>query len=385
MKPAIVVVAYNRAKSLKRILYSISKGNYSNLNNIELIISIDRGNNDDVLNVANEFIWEYGTKTVIYQESNLGLRAHILKCGALTKKYGSIILLEDDLYVSPEFYKYACQALEFSVNKEYIGGISLYNHKINVLVNEPFTPNEDGYDNWYFQLASSWGQAWSETQWDMFIEWYEDNKNRKLNSNNFPEYISNWPETSWLKYYTKYLVENDRYFLYPKVSFSTNFSDKGTHVGTDNTDFQVPLQMDTLRKYKFSKLSESNSLYDVYFENKMLAKHLDIKNEDICIDLYGYKTINDERFYLTRKILDYKILKSYGCCFRPHDINIIFSMNGEDFFLYDTQKTDINNINKKEKEFRKLRYILKVKTNQQYISLIKMLINKSINRILKHN
>ena len=56
-------------------------------------------------------------------------------------------------------------AMEFSVNKKYIGGISLYNHELNVHTKENFKALDDGYDNWYFQFASSWGQAWSKANW----------------------------------------------------------------------------------------------------------------------------------------------------------------------------------------------------------------------------
>ena len=46
----IVVVAYNRANSLKRILKFISQGFYPD-GNIPLIISIDKGDNDDVIKI----------------------------------------------------------------------------------------------------------------------------------------------------------------------------------------------------------------------------------------------------------------------------------------------------------------------------------------------
>ena len=88
----IVVVAYNRIESLKRILGSLLQAEYPD-QGTELIISIDRGDNADVLDYANAFSWPFGEKQVIYKEENLGLKRHILKCGGLTRAHDGIILL----------------------------------------------------------------------------------------------------------------------------------------------------------------------------------------------------------------------------------------------------------------------------------------------------
>ena len=55
----IVVVAYNRIESLKRILGSLLQAEYP-AQGAELIISIDRGDNADVLDYARAFSWPFG-------------------------------------------------------------------------------------------------------------------------------------------------------------------------------------------------------------------------------------------------------------------------------------------------------------------------------------
>ena len=173
---ALVIVAFNRPKSLSRILRSIGAASYPQ-RSVPLIISIDRGeNNSDVLEIAENFNWPFGEKKVVYQEKNLGLRSHILKCGDFSNEYGSVIILEDDLFVSPNFYNFSRNALDFSNGRQYLGGISLYNHEFNVHAQENFKALDDGYDNWYFQFASSWGQAWSKEQWNEFKNWYSGNQ-----------------------------------------------------------------------------------------------------------------------------------------------------------------------------------------------------------------
>ena len=58
--PAIVIIAYNRADSLKRLLSSIARADYSDTSDITLIISIDKGNNEDVIRAAEDFSWLHG-------------------------------------------------------------------------------------------------------------------------------------------------------------------------------------------------------------------------------------------------------------------------------------------------------------------------------------
>ncbi|WP_282118132.1 glycosyltransferase [Maribacter aquivivus] len=345
ISPAIVIIAYNRKKSLKRLLTSLENANYPN-NDITLIISIDKSDsNEDVLELSNDFKWKFGNKRIIYQKQNLGLKKHILKSMSFALEYGSMIMLEDDLYVSPDYYNYACQALAFSSENEKIAGISLYNHQFNVHKQENFTAIEDGYDNWYFQFASSWGQAWNAKQIQYFLNWY----NQKQDIDKIiglPTYVRNWPKKSWLKYFIAYTISKDKFFIYPKISLTTNFGDEGANMDISNTYYQVPLFLGSNKKYNFSTITESNSIYDAYFENLKICKALSLNRNEITIDLYGNKPMNlDKRYLLSPIKFNFKILKSFGRSFKPHDLNIINNIEGSDFFLYDTKINESNNIN----------------------------------------
>lgn len=326
---------------MTRLLRSLAEARYSRTD-IELIISIDKAeNNQDVLHVAEEFEWVNGTKKIVYQEENLGLRKHILKCGSLSLEYGAVIVLEDDLFVSPNFYTFTEQALHFSAKQESIGGVSLYNHQLNVHTRDNFMALEDGYDNWYFQFASSWGQAWTKEQWEGFMAWYDKNPDIG-NNNNVPAYVRSWSPKSWLKYNIAYLIERDLYFLYPKVAVATNFSDAGTHVGNDSTIYQVPLDYSNKQEYHFSIPEESLAVYDGFYENKTLYKGLGLSEEEVCIDLFGYKSSVTKKYLLSSKILNYRIEKSFGRSLKPHEDNIFQQISGNDFFLYNTTKKEEN-------------------------------------------
>ena len=198
MNIPIVVVAYNRTNTLQRLLSSLSKAYFPF--STRLIISIDGGGPVNVIQTAKNFFWEHGQKEILEYSENLGLRKHILSCGAISKKYDGIILLEDDLYVSPWFYTYALSAARFYRGCKDISGIALYSPRYNETAFLPFYPLNDGSDTFFMQLACSWGQIWLSEQWSEFENWYNKNRNEELIRNEtLPINIKLWPETSWKK------------------------------------------------------------------------------------------------------------------------------------------------------------------------------------------
>ena len=340
-RPAIVAIAYDRPVALKRLLDSIEHAYYPDDVSPVLVISIDKSDSDDVLKVAREFEYTHGEKVIMARPERMGLREHVLSCGDLTGQYGSIIVLEDDLFVAPCFYEYACAALDFADRDDRIGAISLYDHRFNVHKRESFCAIDDGFDNYYLQLASSGGQAYSRKQWAGFITWYKANKDRDLADPYVPENVSGWSDRSWLKYYIVYLIRTNKYCLYPRVSLTTNFGDIGSHADKADTDLQVPISGSRRSRCDFSTLDSSGAVYDPFFDPAGYG-------EDTIVDLYGIKPVQDMiraskndpdgvkiTKVLSSKRLPYKVLKNYGRQMRPIDANIRHNIKGADFFLYD--------------------------------------------------
>lgn len=358
MKPAIIAIAYNRPEALKRLLCSIENAVFPEGDTCELIISVDKSDSDDVVRVANEFVYTHGKKTVLARSERMGLREHVLACGDLTQNYDSIIVLEDDLYVSPHFYGYAVDALTFSEGDDRIGAVSLYNHLFNVHTREPFEAIDDGYDNYYLQIASSWGQAYTAKQWNAFRKWYDRNSNKSLVHPLVPANISGWSDRSWLKYYIVYLIETGKYCLYPRVSMTTNFADEGTHACKQDNDLQVPLAGGNIRRTEFSTLDVSHAVYDPFFEPVGYMENGCVKfafsdpkireHEPVLTDLYGSKPVerivsdlkgNTEiRYVLSSASLPYSRIGGFGRRMRPLEANIVYNVSGDVFHLYDLGK-----------------------------------------------
>ena len=334
-KPVIVVVAYNRPGSLERIFFSLKK--LKNISSTKLIISIDNKapENYSVRDIALAFEWPFGEKEVIYNEKRLGLRNHVLQCGDLSIKYGSVIILEDDLFVSPYMYEYAVQALEYYGNDDKIGGISLYNPTLEEITQMPFSPINDDSDVYFMQFPSSLGQAWTKKHWELFREWLP--KNQDISNVLIHKHIINWPKTSWKKYFTAYLAAGDKYFVFPRISLTTNFNDPGTHeIRNINFNWQAHLRIEH-DNYRFKMLSTSHCIYDSYYEIlPSTIKHYSskLKDYDFEIDLYGRKDLKkiSKPLVITSRPVKNAIW-SYKRALKPHEMNIIFELEGNDLFF----------------------------------------------------
>ena len=338
MKPVIVVVGYNRPKSLGRLLYSIENAIYKE-NNIKLIISLDKAINEkEVLEVANSFIWTHGEKEIRTFEERQGLRKHILACGELTNIYDAVIILEDDLIVSQNFYEYTKEALKYYQDKKCITGIALYSHEWNGYARRNFVPIADQYDTYLGQYSITWGQCWTKKWWNNFKEWYNKHEDKLEYNPNIPPSINRWSDKSWGKYFVSYIVEENKYYVIPRISYSTNCSDVGEHVKISENIHQVRLMNGVVENYVFAPVEKAQK-YDIFFENKKLKLNFkeEIQKEGVVIDLAGIgRNAGKNRYILTTLELPYTIVKSYGLQLRPYEMNVINNIPGSEIFLYDT-------------------------------------------------
>lgn len=334
---SIVVSAYNRKHSLERCLKALSKGIYTD--EVRLIISIDRSDtNRSIVDIANQFSWIYGRKKVIYQDQPLGLKDHILACGDLTERYGTIIMLEDDIYVSPLFYDYAKQAARYYWNDEKIAGISLYSPKYNETAKLPFEPLQSRYDVYFGGAPTSWGQLWTPGQWAQFSAWYKNKRNTEIDPDDvtIPPNVRRWKK-SWKQFFYKYMIRENKYFVYPYTSFSTNFADPGTHIKERSLKFQVPLAYGCPKTYNFCSMDRTTVIYDAFFENVNLRRQFARPiSKEITIDLWGTKSENSYRRYvLTTKTLPGKVLRTFDGSMLPIEDNVIQDIAGTGITLYD--------------------------------------------------
>lgn len=186
----------------------------------------------------------------------------------------------------------------------------------------------------------SWGQCWTTRMWRQFRTWYSENEGMDLSEGDIlPKYVSHWNKQSWLKYYMRYIVEKDRYFIYPYFSLTTNVSDVGEHCRMPNNDFQVALEEGDMQ-YRFPNFSKSVK-YDVFFERIGLDVFPELKGKKL-LDMYGNRAnYADADYLISTQTLPYKIVRTIQLRYRPVEMNCIMPSDGEGVFVYDLKNTAI--------------------------------------------
>lgn len=327
-QPVIVVLAYNRPKSLERLLRSLAEAQYPT--GVQLIISLEGGASANVCQIAQGFACASLDVTVLQRPERLGLRRHVLACGDFAETHGSVIVLEDDLVVDRFFYAYASQALDFYQDAQAVAGIALYGHEYNEFANLPFSPMANGYDGYAMQVPCSWGQCWSRQQWAAFKAWYEGKQHGDLMAlDRLPGSVKSWPESSWKKYFHGFMLVHDRYFIYPYQSYSSNCSDAGgshTQEGTFLFQTGLALQSRPAPALKFCPIDQRDVLYDSFMEpvGTVVEQWLGLSAAQLEVDLQGIKPVELLRtkpFAVTLKPGG-KALRRFAPNFRPPECNL---------------------------------------------------------------
>lgn len=333
--PAIVVLAYKRPRSLQRLLSSLNAANYPKGVLVPLVLSIDKGS-EEVLRFCELFDWKHGEKKLRRVSERMGIREHVMLCGDLSEEYGAIIMLEDDLMVSRHFYNYATEAMASYRDCDQVGGFALFHHQLNETAKRAFSPIHDGNDVYFLQLAASWGQFWTDRQWKRFRKWCVPLTYEEINMQPIPWDVKKWPRSSWKKWFTAYLVEQDLYLVYPRFSQSTNFMEPGEHNPVKDANLQTELDH-SKRHWRFQDFNQSLARYDSYCEiNPDILKKLNPKLEpfDFEVDLLGTKSLGDltKPYLLTIRDCSDSIY-GFERSLRPEASNIIFDLQGDDLHL----------------------------------------------------
>lgn len=351
---AIIAVGYNRLDSMTRLLSSLTKASYD-CDNVPLIISIDASGNQELYDKVNSFEWAYGDLYVNIQSERLGLKRHIFSCMDMSEHFRAVILLEDDIYVAPQFYNYTLAALDAYEQDSKVCGIALYGIARNGYVGLPFIPMNNGYDVYLHQDVCTWGECLTYSMWHSFRLWLEENETRTYEEIEMPSEIKMWTR-AWSKYYYAYMLESEKAFVTPYVSYTTNFSDSGEHGNSTNVA-QVPIQWGGCKKYAMPPSSFLVS-YDAYYNNMAIYAALGLNSEELTLDLYGNNDFYlSKRYVLTTRMLPYKIVKEYNLSFYPIEVNVLQNIEGQGIRLYDTT-TRSEGVKPKKIQYDYLKYYL---------------------------
>ena len=333
-KIAIIVVCYNRPDSTKRLLESLSVAHYPD-HEIPLVISVDCSGNETLYRLVQDFEWTFGPKYVVIHSERLGLKKHIYTCGDLTEYFKGVIILEDDLFVAPDFYRYSEAAVQKYYDESKVAGIALYADTMYGYVGLPLYAMHDGSDGYMMQSVITSGECFTDRMWQSFRQWYANNEEIDPTPFEMPEQIKRY-RRAWSKYFNMYLLEKNCFFLHPHLSTTTNCGEAGEHGGRNNMIHSCMLY--GTKEYCFRDFDQCVK-YDIFGNFIGLGQMLSVAEEDLCVDLYGDKmNAEGRRYWLSPFRLPYRKIKSFGLVLEPMEANILYGIAGDDLHLYDTSE-----------------------------------------------
>ncbi|PJF20060.1 hypothetical protein PSACC_00117 [Paramicrosporidium saccamoebae] len=234
----VVVFAWRRRASLKRLVNSLQKSAYFGFK-VNLEFHLDGEASERVLEYVSQVDWQHGTIRTIMESWEARSDDEFA------------FFFEDDIEVAPRFFEYSVIALEKyilpggqlanqTVLTERFFGISLVTPRYNEIAMKPvdWIPSQEiGMEEsqFLFQLPSSWGALlipWFWRQFLQFYRWRRDKDGSDLKQS-IPDSAVRYWRRSWKKFLIEFMYMRGLYMLYPalerQISFSTHHREPGEH------------------------------------------------------------------------------------------------------------------------------------------------------------
>ena len=308
----IILFVYNRLWHTRQTVEALQRNEMASES--QLFIFSDGAKSEDVLqDVENvraylKTIKGFKTITIIERDANWGLADNIIDgVTTIVKKYGMVIVLEDDIVTSPYFLQFMNNALSFYKNEKKVWHISGWNY-----------PIETAHlgDVFLWRAISCWGWA----TWDDRWQYFEKNP-QKLIENFSQEEIYTfdldginifWSQViqnvqhvinTWAVFWYATIFQKQGLFLNPSKTFVQNIGldGSGIHCGyTKDYDSKV----NTKRDIEFVSHIEENEIalnrIKLFYREKIYYQDVNILFSKSLGKLYTYlETLKqDNKYYI---------------------------------------------------------------------------------------
>jgi len=279
-KAPIILFAFNRPEHTRRTLSALKQNYLADSSLLFIYVDGPKADFTDdqmqkinaVKEVAQEQQWCSEVK-IIESKANKGLAVSITEgVTEIVNKFGSVIVLEDDLVPDQWFLKFMNDALTVYENENDVVCVTGYIYPVN----KPL-PN-----NFFLKGTDCWGWATWKRGWDIF-----ENDGTKLlieletkNLISDFDFYDSYPflqmlkdrivrkNNSWSILWHASAYLNNKYTLYPGHSLIHNigFDGSGTHCGT-STNFDVRLLHKELKveRMNIDENKEAKKIIAEYF------------------------------------------------------------------------------------------------------------------------
>ena len=274
----IAIFAYNRPTHLRKVVESILTNRESKSS--ELFVFIDGPKNlQDVTKIDEivEFLncLEGFSRCTFYKSKyNLGLEKSITSgISKILSIYEDIIVIEDDIVVSPNFLEFMNSGLKLYKNEEDVASIHGYVYPVDRKLPETFFLR--GADCWGW---ATWKRAWEKYDGNATRLLYNLERQGDLDLFNFSGH-SNYLQmlescatdklNSWaIKWYASMFLEK-KYTLYPGKSLVKNIGNDGTGTNSGVTkrfDQDLSKNRINLSKIQIIESAIARSEFEKFFK-----------------------------------------------------------------------------------------------------------------------
>ena len=242
----IVLFVYNRPWHTKQTIESLQKNELASQS--EIFIYCDNAKSEKVQSSVNEVrnfadtVDGFKKVTVIKREKNWGLSDSITDgVTKIVNKYGKIIVLEDDLVVSPYFLKFMNDALKFYKEEKKVWHVSGWSYPIEL---------NDLDDVFLWRLMNCWGWATWADRWKHYeknigktLKEFSKEEIDRLNLDGaedfFGQVTANYEKkiNTWAIFWYVTIFNKNGLCLNPAQTFVENIGHDGSgmHCGNSNT------------------------------------------------------------------------------------------------------------------------------------------------------
>lgn len=270
MLAPIIIFAFNRPEALKNTVSSLLKNEEAQASDLYVFVDgarLNKEREEEKVKAVQDFVKSIkGFKNTQYffSKENKGLANSIINgTTQIIEKYGKVIVVEDDLYVSSSFLRFMNEMLDRYEKDERIFQISGYGSRIK-------RPSDYLYDIYLNERAHSWSwgtwiDRWNTVDWD--VKDYEELKKSRSEQNKFNKRGSDLfkmlkgymegKNNSWYIRFNYSMYKQKRYSINPFRSLVRNdgFNSEATHCNTYNRykidfeekhqgDFIVPIHIE---------------------------------------------------------------------------------------------------------------------------------------------
>jgi 2-polyprenyl-3-methyl-5-hydroxy-6-metoxy-1,4-benzoquinol methylase len=305
-KPPVALFVFNRYEDLQETLDCLKTNDID-----KLYIFADGPRNESdkkgttkVRELIDAIDWVKTEK--VYQNNNKGLSESIQSgLDYVFKFHDNVVVVEDDVCVSPGFYGYMCQTLEFYKDDKQVAGITGLRYPFSRTYLDKYE-----YDVFFAPRFSSWGWGtWKDT-------WVEMEKNTgkilsylKSSTIEFSKAGDDIPKTiralesgqllgCWDVYCLISMLRNNQVFVWPKNNMVRNNGiGTGSHLSDEVVDWQLEWENQPSKTYKLPMTTKKNAIIVEDFLSFFKTK----KKKGINMKKYVKSAINRLGFDVVRK------------------------------------------------------------------------------------